>query len=119
MGLKEYPRHNKKHAFYLWYLRSTDTGGSILQKVADQLVLNTNINKTTAFYRLFKKVKGKKRFVSPKTKRMTIMIYLYSRLFFERQKQEFFEKFKIYANKNSKINDFASKLIERSKMRKR
>ena len=119
MGLKEYPRHNKKHAFYLWYLRSTDTGGSILQKVADQLVLYTNINKTTAFYRLFKKVKGKKRIVSPKTKRMTIMIYLYSRLFFERQKQEFFEKFKIYANKNSKINDLASKLIERSKMRKR
>lgn len=119
MGLKEYPRHNKKHAFYLWYLRSTDTGGSILQKVADQLVLYTNINKTTAFYRLFKKVKGKKRIVSPKTKRMAIMIYLYSRLFFERQKQEFFEKFKIYANKNSKINDLASKLIERSKMRKR
>ena len=79
----------------------------MLQRVADQLVLYTNINKTTGFYRLFKKVKGKRKIVSPKTKRMTMMIYLYSRLFFERQKQEFFEKFKIYAYKNSRINEFA------------
>jgi hypothetical protein len=86
-GLKEYPRYNKKHAFFSWYLQSTDAGESLMQKVADQLVLHTNINKTTGFYRLFKKVKGKKRVVSPKTKRMTMMIYLYSRIFFERQKQ--------------------------------
>lgn len=111
MGLKEYPRHNKKHAFYLWYIRSTDTGESKLQKVADQLVLYTNINKTTGFYRLFKKVKGKKRVVSPKTKRMTMMIYLYSRIYFERQKQEFFEKFKMFAHKNSRTNEVARRLI--------
>lgn len=100
MGLKEYPRHNKKHAFYLWYLGSTSRGDNMFHKVADQLVLYTNINKTTAFYRLFKKIKGTKKLVSPKIKRMTMMIYLYSRIFFERRQQEFFEKMKIYAEKN-------------------
>lgn len=99
-GLKEYPRYNKKHAFYTWYLNSTSAGESLLQRAADQLVLYTNINKTTGFYRLFKKVKGKKKVVSLKTKRMTTMIYLYTRLFFERQKREFFEKLKIAASKN-------------------
>jgi hypothetical protein len=69
----------------------------MFHKVADQLVLYTNINKTTAFYRLFKKFKGMKKMVSPKVKRMTMMIYLYSRIFFERRQQEFFEKLKIYA----------------------
>lgn len=101
-GLKEYPRYTKKHAFYSWYLKSTITGDSLLQRAADRLVLDTNINKTTAFYRLFKKVKGKKRVVSPKVKRMTTMIYLYSRIFFERQKQDFFEKFKALGEKRSR-----------------
>jgi len=26
MGLKEYPRFNIKHAFFAWYLKSTDNG---------------------------------------------------------------------------------------------
>lgn len=91
----------------------------MLQKVSDQLVLYTNINKTTGFYRLFKKVKGKKIVASPKAKRMTIMLYLYSRLFFERRKQEFFEKVKIYAEKKSKSNELAERIIESSKLRKR
>ena len=47
MGLKEYPRINKRHAFYSWYLRTTTMGESLLKKTADNLVLYTNINKTT------------------------------------------------------------------------
>lgn len=71
----------------------------MLQKVSNKLVLDTNINKTTAFYRIFRLVKGKRKIVSPKVKRMTIMLYLYSRLYVQRQKQEFFEKFKIIASR--------------------
>ena len=95
LGLKEYPRQGKKNAFYHWYVKSTTTGASKLQRVAHKLVLDTNINKTTAFYRLFQKVKGKKKVVSPKVKRMTLMLYLYSRIFVSRQKQEFFERLKM------------------------
>lgn len=50
---------------------------------------------------------------------MTTMIYLYSRLFFERQKREFFEKVKIAASKNEKTLSFAKKLIENSNSRKK
>ena len=94
LGLKEYPRQSKKSAFYYWYVKSTQTGESLLQRAANRLVLYTNINKTTAFYRLFRTVKGKKIVVAPKTKRMTMMLYLYSRIFVQRQKQEFFERLK-------------------------
>ncbi len=76
-------------------MNTTDTGESLFQRAADQLVLYTNINKTTAFYRLFNKVKGRRRIVSPKTKRMTIMLYLYTKIFYDRPLREFFEKFKI------------------------
>jgi hypothetical protein len=99
LGLKEYPRQSKRSAFYHWYVKSTIAGESLLQKVGNKLVLDTHINKTTAFYRLFRLVKGKKKIISPKLKRMTIMLYLYSRVFVERQKQEFFQKFKMYAAK--------------------
>ena len=90
MGLKEYPRLNVKRAFWRWYLNTTDTGESLFQRAADQLVLYTNINKTTAFYRLFNKVKGRRRIVSPKAKRMTVMLYLYTKIFYDRPMREFF-----------------------------
>ena len=51
MGLKEYPRLNQKRAFWKWYLTTTATGENLFQKVSDNLVLYTNINKTTSFYR--------------------------------------------------------------------
>lgn len=47
-----------------------------------------------------------------------MMIYLYSRLFFERQKQEFFEKFKVVASKERVVSACAQKLIDCSKKRK-
>ncbi len=95
MGLKEYPRLNLKRAFWKWYLQSTGTGEMLFEKYADSLVLYTNINKTTAFYRIFNKIKGKRRKVSPKVKRMTTMLYLYSKIFMDRQQREFFEKLKL------------------------
>ena len=79
MGLKEYPRLNIKRSFWRWYLMSTGTGENFFQRAADNLVLYTNINKTTSFYRLFCKVKGRKKKVHPRVKRMTMMLYLYSR----------------------------------------
>lgn len=39
MGLKEYPRQNKRNAFYSWYLKSTQSGQSYLQKMSNRLVL--------------------------------------------------------------------------------
>lgn len=90
MGLKQYPRQSKKNAFYGWYLRSTLAGQALLQRVSNKLVLDTNINKTTAFYRMFRLIKGRRKVVSPQMKRMTMMLYLYSRIYVQRQKQEFF-----------------------------
>lgn len=57
MALKEYPRLNLKRAFWRWYLSSTDHGDVLFQNAADKLVLYTNINKTTFFYRLLNTVK--------------------------------------------------------------
>lgn len=94
MGLKEYPRLNLKRAFWKWYLTTTGTGENLFQKAADNLVLYTNINKTTSFYRLFSKIKGRKKKVHPRVKRMTVMLCLYTRIFAERQMRDFFEKVK-------------------------
>jgi len=95
MGLKEYPRLNLKRAFWRWYMVSTGTGENLFQRAADNLVLYTNINKTSSFYRLFSKVKGRKLKVHPRVKRMTVMLYLYSRIFVERNMRDFFEKIKV------------------------
>jgi hypothetical protein len=95
MNLKEYPRLNLKRSLWRWYLNTTDTGENLFQRAADQLVLYTNINKTTSFYRLFNKVRGRRRVVSPKVKRMTTMLYLYTKIYYDRYMREFFEKFKI------------------------
>ncbi len=87
-----------KRAFWRWYLVSTGTGENLFQRAADNLVLYTNINKTTSFYRLFNKVRGKKRRVHPRVKRMTVMLYLYSKMFLERNMREFFEKCKLISS---------------------
>ena len=54
LALKEYPRLSKRRAFYIWYLRTAKKGVKVLEKVANNFVLFTNINKTTAFYRMLK-----------------------------------------------------------------
>lgn len=95
MGLKEYPRLNLKRAFWRWYLVSTGSGENLFQRAADNLVLYTNINKTSSFYRLFSKIKGRKKKVHPRVKRMTMMFYLYTRIFVERNMRDFFEKIKL------------------------
>jgi len=74
---------------------STGNGQNLFQRAADNLVLYTNINKTSSFYRLYSKVKGRKKHVHPRVKRMTMMFYLYSRIFVERNMRDFFEKIKL------------------------
>ena len=116
MGLKEYPRLNLKRAFWKWYLTTTGTGENLFQKAADNLVLYTNINKTTSFYRLFSKIKGRKKKVHPRVKRMTVMLCLYTRIFAERQMRDFFEKVKA---KGGSIKVKATeKLVECAKKRR-
>jgi hypothetical protein len=84
MALKEYPKLNLKRAFWRWNLSITDQGQRLFQQASDKLVLYTNINKTTFFYRLYNQVRVKKIKVDPKVKRMTVMLYLYTKMFFER-----------------------------------
>ena len=115
LSLKEYPRQGKKNAFYHWYIKSTIAGESMLQRFANRLVLDTYINKTTAFYRMFRQVKGKKKVVSPKAKRMTTMLYLYSRVFLERKKQEFFERFKMQFSNETVKSNISRKLVDCSR----
>ena len=116
MGLKEYPRLNLKRAFWRWYLNSTGSGENLFNQTVNQLVLYTNINKTTSFYRLLGTVRSKQKKVHPRVKRMTTMIYLYTRIFFDRSKREFFEKFKIVGA--SKKVSIAEKLVDCAKKRK-
>lgn len=116
MGLKEYPRLNLKRAFWKWYLTTTGTGENLFQRVSDNMVLYTNINKTTSFYRLFSKIKGRKKKVHPRVKRMTVMLYLYSRIFVERNMRDFFEKMK--AKGGSVKVKATERLIECAKKRR-
>lgn len=94
MSLKEYPRLNLKRSFWQWYLGSTTAGENLFMRATDNLVLYTNINKTTAFYRLLNRGKGRKKKVPPRVKRMTIMLFLYSKVFVERNMRDFFDKAK-------------------------
>lgn len=115
MGLKEYPRLNLRRAFWRWYIRSTDSGNDLILRAANQLVLYTNINKTTAFYRLLKTVRSKVR-VSPKMKRMTTMLYLYLRIYFDRTKRYAFDNMRV-EGKSNKI--FAlDRLFDRARKRR-
>jgi hypothetical protein len=97
-------------------LTTTGTGENLFQRVSDNMVLYTNINKTTSFYRLFSKIKGRKKKVHPRVKRMTVMLYLYSRIFVERNMRDFFEKMK--AKGGSVKVKATEKLIECAKKRR-
>lgn len=116
MGLKEYPRLNLKRAFWRWYLNSTGSGENLFHKTANQLVLYTNVNKTTSFYRLLGTVRSRQRKVHPRVKRMTTMLYLYSKMFFDRNKREFFEIIKLQGKTRKSFA--AGKLLECAKNRK-
>lgn len=94
MNLKEYPRLNLKRAFWKWYLTTTDKGENLFQTVSDNLVLYTHTNKENVYYRLFKRLKGKRRKVSPKMKKMAFTLSLISKIFFYRNLREGFEGIK-------------------------
>lgn len=68
-GLKQYPRLNLQRAVWKWYLNTPSAGQEYLQRASDNLVLYTNCNKVTAFYRLLNKVKKNRKIVSLATKR--------------------------------------------------
>ena len=116
MGLKEYPRLNLKRAFWRWFIRSTGSGEELILHAANQLVLYTNINKTTSFYRLLGTVRSKTRRVHPRVKRMTTMLYLYLRMYFDRTKKYAFDHLKV-EGKSKKV--FAlDRLFELARKRK-
>lgn len=63
----------------------------MMLKAAHNLVLHTSINKVSAFYRLLMGIRAPKRYVHPQTKRLTTMLYAYTRIFFERTKKDAFD----------------------------
>ena len=94
MALKQYPRLNMKRAFWRWYLSQTAVGKQNFQNLSDNLVLYTNVNRTTVLYRLKTATFGKKFFVSPMLKRKIVMMTATLKLFFRKHKKEIFEKIK-------------------------
>jgi hypothetical protein len=94
MNLKEYPRMNMKRAFYRWYLQTTDMGKNLFQRAADNMVLYTNVNKTTAFYRIFETIRANRRIVTDDAKRRGFIFYLFLKRFYDRPQATFFEKLK-------------------------
>lgn len=116
LGLKEYPRLNLKRAFWRWYLNSTGSGEELFLKAANNLVLYTNINKTTAFYRLLGTVRSRTKKVHPRVKRMTTMLYLYTRLFFDRTKRDAFDRIKVLGK--SRKYHAVDKIVEAARKRK-
>lgn len=116
LGLKEYPRLNLKRAFWRWYLNTTGSGDNLFQRAANNLVLYTNIHKINSFYRLLGTVRSRVLKVHPRVKRMTTMIYLYTRFFFDRTKREAFQKIK--GQGRTKKMNIAEKIVYCSKQRK-
>lgn len=116
LGLKEYPRLNLKRAFWRWYLNSTGSGENLFHKTVNQLVLYTNVNKTTSFYRLLGTVRSRQRKVHPRVKRMTTMLYLYTRIFFERNLGIAFDRIKDKGG--SKKMNIGARLLECAKNRR-
>lgn len=87
MGLKSYPALSLKRTFYQWYLKTTGRGENLLRKTCNQIVLYTNITKSSSFYRIMATVRKGRVHVHPRIKRMTTMIHLYTRIFFDRSKK--------------------------------
>lgn len=75
-------------------MNTTGSGDNLFQKAANNLVLYTNIHKINSFYRLLGTVRSRVLKVHPRVKRMTTMLYLYARYFFDRTKREAFQKIK-------------------------
>ena len=97
MTLKQYPRLNFQKSLWHWYLNSTAMGEEMFHRVADSLVLYTNINRTSAFYRLLSGVRRRQKKVPPRVKRMTIMLFLYARIYAERNMKEIMNILKRYS----------------------
>lgn len=91
LGLKQYPSLTLKEAFYHWYIKTTEKGEQLILRAAHNLVLYTSINKSTAFYRLLMAVRESHPPVSPSTKRLTIMLNAYTRLYIQRSKKDAFD----------------------------
>jgi hypothetical protein len=96
-------------------LNTTGSGDNLFQKAANNLVLYTNIHKINSFYRLLGTVRSRVLKVHPRVKRMTTMLYLYTRYFFDRTKREAFQKIK--GQGRTKKMNIAEKMIECAKQR--
>lgn len=88
----------------------------MFQKVSDNIVLYTHANKENTYYRLFKKAKGRRRKVNPKIKRLTMILCLYTKIFFNRQVREAFEMIKYNGKPQKQIA--IENIIDRTNDRK-
>ena len=55
LGLNKHLKNQMRKMIQKWYLSTTNKGKEVMFKLCKRLVLDTNINKTTVFYRLLKK----------------------------------------------------------------
>jgi hypothetical protein len=96
LSLTQYPRLKIRSVIWRWYFHSTGSGANLFQRGVNNFVLYTRIQKANCIYRLIRTVRKRNRSVHPKIKRMTIMIYLYTRSFLEKAKKTAYEALRTY-----------------------
>ncbi len=89
IALKEYSRFNLKRAFWNWYLTTTAKGANLFQKAADNLVLYTNCNRISVFYRLKNATFGRKNeiYINPILRRKIVMLTATLKLYYRKHKK--------------------------------
>lgn len=109
-----YVQKTLRKAVWTWYLHYSS---DMFVRAANNLVLYTNINNITAFYRLLANIRGSRRKIPPHVKRMITIIHSYTKVFFDRTKKNAFEQIKV--NNNQKNLGIALSLTKYAQLRMR
>lgn len=94
MKLNPYAQQKLKKVFWQWYLQETDNGMEQFVKLANVIVLYTNVNKTTVFYRLLMNIRDNRKKIPIGIRRTISFINVFTKLFFERAQKSAFDKLK-------------------------
>lgn len=117
IDLNRYPVAHLKSVVWRWFLNTTSSGEYLFERAANNLVLYTNINKITAFYRIFREVRGRKKTISPRIRKIAIILHLYTRNIFSKDENFAFDRLK--ENMLLSRNSIALRLIKMARMRQR
>jgi hypothetical protein len=89
LNLKYHNRATLKYTLRQWYVNSVVACHNLFSQLVTNLVIYTNINKVSFFYRLQKTIK-RTIIVKPKIKRIAIIIYLFTKNIFTIMKKTTF-----------------------------